>query len=152
MARSVQVVLREDLPNVGDSGEVVKVKPGYARNFLIPRGLAAMATTGNVKQIEHEKRVALARAAKQREVAKEVAKKLEDVRVTLSAKVGEEQKLYGSITSRDIEEGLAKLGFAIDRRKILLGEPIKELGSRKVPLKIAAGVDAEVLVEVIPAS
>ena len=111
MARSVQVVLREDLPNVGDSGEVVKVKPGYARNFLIPRGLAAMATQGNVKQIEHEKRVALARAAKQREVAKDVAKKLEEVRVTLSAKVGEEQKLYGSITSRDIEEGLAKLGF-----------------------------------------
>ena len=151
MARSVQVVLREDLPNVGDSGEVVRVKPGYARNFLIPRGLAAMATQGNVKQIEHEKRVALARAAKQREAAKEVAKKLEDVRVTLSAKVGEEQKLYGSITSRDIEEGLAKLGFEIDRRKILLGEPIKELGSRKVPLKIAAGVDAEILVEVIPA-
>lgn len=151
MARSVQVVLREDLPNVGDSGEVVKVKPGYARNFLIPRGLAAMATQGNVKQIEHEKRVALARAAKQREVAKEVAKKLEEVRVTLSAKVGEEQKLFGSVTSRDIEEGLAKLGFEIDRRKILLGEPIKELGSRKVPLKIAAGVDAEILVEVIPA-
>lgn len=151
MARSVQVVLREDLPNVGDSGEVVKVKPGYARNFLIPRGLAAMATQGNVKQIEHEKRVALARAAKQREVAKDVAKQLEEVRVTLAAKVGEEQKLYGSITSRDIEEGLAKLGFTIDRRKILLGEPIKELGSRKVPLKIAAGVDAEILVEVIPA-
>lgn len=150
MARNVEVVLREDLPNVGDSGEVVRVKPGYARNFLIPRGLAAMATKGNVKQIEHEKRVAQARAAKQREQAKEISKKLEEVRVTLKAQVGEEQKLYGSITSRDIEEGLAKLGFKIDRRKILLGEPIKELGSRKVPLKIAAGVDAEILVEVIP--
>jgi large subunit ribosomal protein L9 len=150
MARNVEVVLREDLPNVGDSGEVVRVKPGYARNFLIPRGLAAMATTGNVKQIEHEKRVALARAAKQRVEAQEISKKLEEVRVTLKAQVGEEQKLYGSITSRDIEEGLAKLGFEIDRRKILLSEPIKELGSRKVPLKIASGVDAEILVEVIP--
>ncbi|MCA9618464.1 MAG: 50S ribosomal protein L9 [Myxococcales bacterium] len=146
----MQVVLTEDLPNVGDSGEVVKVKPGYARNFLIPRGLASVATKGNVKQIEHAKRVAAARALKQRAVAQEVAKKLADVRVTLKAQVGEEQKLYGSITSRDIEEGLSALGFEIDRRKILLGEPIKELGSRKVSIKIASGVDAEVMVEVIP--
>jgi large subunit ribosomal protein L9 len=151
MARNIQVVLTEDLPSVGDSGAVVNVKPGYARNFLIPRGLAAMATKRNVKQIDHQKRVAQARAAKQRVVAQQVANKLGDVRVTLKAQVGDEgQKLYGSITNRDIEEGLAALGFKIDKRKILLSEPIKELGSRKVAIKIAAGVDAEVLVEVIP--
>ena len=149
MARSnVQVVLTEDLPSLGNSGDLVKVKPGYARNFLIPRGLAAIATKGNVKKIEHEKRVAQARAAKQRDAAKGVAEKLAGVKLTIKAQVGEEDKLYGSITSRDIEEALAAQGFEIDKRKILV-EPIKELGEHKVPIKIASGVDAEVTLEVV---
>jgi len=151
MARTVKVVLKEELPNLGNSGELVTVRPGYARNFLIPRGLAALATKDNVARIEHEKRVALHRAEKAREAAKDVVAKLKEVRVTIPAQVGEEQKLYGSVTSRDVEEGLAKLGFQVNRRKIIM-DPIKELGSRTVPIKLMAGVDAEVLVEVIPNS
>jgi large subunit ribosomal protein L9 len=148
MARNVQVVLREDLPNVGKSGELVKVKPGYARNFLIPRGLAALATKDNVRRVEHEKRVAQSRAIKQRAAAQDLAGKLAAVKLRIEAQVGEENKLYGSVTSRDIEESLAEQGFELDRRKIVM-DPIKELGMHKVHAKIAAGVDAEIEVEVV---
>jgi len=148
MARNVQVVLTEDLPNVGKSGELVRVRPGFARNFLVPRGLAAMATRNNVARIEHEKKVALARAAKARKAAEELASKMSGCRLAIAAQVGEEDKLYGSITSRDIEEALAGRGFEVDRRKIVM-EPIKELGSHKVSVKIASGVDAEVTVDVL---
>jgi large subunit ribosomal protein L9 len=148
MARNVQVILTEDLPNVGRSGEVVRVKPGYARNFLIPRGLAAIATADNVHRLEHEKRVAQKRAQKQRSAAEELALKLANVRITLQAQVGEEDRLYGAITSRDVEAALADKGFEIDRRKIVM-EPIKELGTHKVPIRIAAGIDAGVELEIV---
>lgn len=151
MARTVQVVLTDDLPNVGKSGELVKVRPGFARNFLIPRGLAAAATLRNVAQIEHNKRVAASRAAKLKSEAQELASRLTNVRVQLKAAVGEGEKLYGSITSRDVEEGLAAQGFQVDRRKIIM-EPIKVLGSQEIFIKVASGVDAKILVEVIPAS
>ena len=149
MARSVQVVLTEDLPNVGQSGEVVRVRPGYARNFLIPRGLAALATKDNVGRIEHEKRVAQLRAQKVRAESQELAKKLHGTKISVGVQVGEENKLYGSVTSRDVEEGLAAKGFEVDRRKIVM-DPIKELGVHDVPIRIAAGVDATVHVEVVP--
>lgn len=149
MPRHLQVILTEDLHNVGRSGELVKVKPGYARNFLLPRGLAAIASARNVAQVEHEKRVALARATKQRAAATELAANLSKVKVTLTAQVGEENKLYGSITSRDVEEALASKGFEVDRRKIAM-DTIKELGSHKVSIKIASGIDATVEVEVVP--
>ncbi len=148
MATSVQVVLTEDLPNVGDSGDLVRVKPGYARNFLIPRGLAAMATKDNVKRIEHEKRVAFAKAAKQRGAAEELAAKLASIRLQLTAQVGEEGKLYGSITSRDIEEALTKQGFEIDRRRIV-AEPVKELGEFDIAVKLGAGVEGTFKLEVV---
>jgi large subunit ribosomal protein L9 len=148
MARNVQVVLTEDLLHVGNSGDLVKVKPGYARNFLIPRGLAATATRDNVKRIEHEKRVALAKAAKQRGAAEELAAKLAAVRLKLGAQVGDEGKLYGSITSRDIEDALAKHGLEIDRRRIIV-EPIKELGEVEIIVKLGSGVDATVKLEVV---
>ncbi len=151
MSRSVQVVLTEDLPNVGSSGELVRVKAGYARNFLVPRGLAALATKDNVKRIEHEKRAAHARAIKQRASAEELKKKLETIRLTLKAKTGEDDKLYGSVTSRDVEEALIESGFEIDRRKIVM-EPIRALGDHKINVKIAAGIDAEIAVEVLPKS
>jgi large subunit ribosomal protein L9 len=151
MARNVQVVLTEHLPNVGNTGQVVRVRPGFARNFLIPRGLAAMATRDNVKRIEHEKRAGQARAVKQRGAAEELAGKLSSVKLKLAVKVGEEDKLYGSITSRDIEEALTGQGFAIDRRKIVM-EPIKELGEHAVSIKIAAGVDAKITLEVVAKS
>jgi large subunit ribosomal protein L9 len=148
MPRNLQVILTEDLPNVGTSGELVKVKPGYARNFLLPRGLAALATADNVARIEHEKRVAQARATKLRAAAQELAGKLGNVKVTLKAQVGEENKLYGSLTSRDVEAALAAQGFEVDRRKIAM-DPLKELGSYKVAIKIASGVDAVIDVDVV---
>jgi len=148
MPRNLQVILTEDLPNVGASGELVKVKPGYARNFLLPRGLAALATADNVARIEHEKRVAQARATKLRAAAQELAGKLGNVKVTLKAQVGEENKLYGSLTSRDVEAALAAQGFQVDRRKIAM-EPLKELGSYKVVFKIASGVDAIIDIDVV---
>jgi large subunit ribosomal protein L9 len=144
---NLQVVLTEDLPNLGNSGDLVKVKPGFARNFLIPRGLAAIATKNNVKRIEHEKRAAQARAVKQRASAQALADKLSGVSIALTVQVGEDEKLYGSITSRDVEEALAAQGFEVDRRKIIM-QPIKELGSHTVQLKVASGVDAEIKVEV----
>ena len=132
-------------------GERVRVKPGYARNFLIPRGLAALATKNNVKRIEHEKRVAAARAVKARAEAETLAKRLGTIRLTLNAKTGEDEKMYGSITSRDVEEALIESGFEIDRRKIVM-EPIKALGDHKITVKIAAGIDAEISVEVLAKS
>jgi large subunit ribosomal protein L9 len=110
-----------------------------------------MATKDNVARVEHEKRVALARAATQRTTAQQLAARLADVKLTLMAQVGEEGKLYGSITSRDIEDALAGKGFEIDRRKILM-DPIKELGAHTVPIKIAAGVDAQIAIEVVAKS
>lgn len=151
MARNVQVVLKEDLPNVGASGDLVKVKPGYARNFLIPRGLAAMATKDNVKRIEHEKRVAQGRAVKRRASAEGLAAALRGLKLKIAAQVGEEEKLYGSVTSRDIEEALVEKEFEVDRRKIVM-DPIKELGDHKVTIKVASGVDAEIDVEVVAKS
>ena len=146
---TVQVVLTEDLPNVGSSGSLVRVKPGFARNFLVPRGLAAMATKDNVKRIEHEKRVAVARAAKQRAAAQDLAGKLDGVVIQMTAQVGEENKLFGSVTTRDVSDALAKKGFQVDRRKIVM-DPIKELGTHTASGKIAAGVDATIKVDVAP--
>jgi large subunit ribosomal protein L9 len=148
MSRNVQVVLTQDLPNVGDSGELVRVKAGYARNFLIPRGLAALATKDNVKRIEHERRVAQARAVKARAEAESLAERLADIRLTLHVQTGEDDKMYGSITSRDIEEALSERGFEVDRRKIVM-DPIKAIGDHRINLKIAAGVDAEIPVTVL---
>jgi large subunit ribosomal protein L9 len=148
MARTVQVILTEDLPNVGRSGELAKVRPGFARNFLVPRGLAAMATTDNVRKLQHDRRVAEARAAKLRSEAEQLAAKLEKVKLTVSRPVGEGDKLYGSVGARDVADALAEQGFDIDRRKIML-EPIKELGSFEVPIKIASGVDAKIQLEVV---
>jgi large subunit ribosomal protein L9 len=150
MARTVQVVLTEDLPNVGRSGQLVNVRPGYARNFLIPRGLAAIATKDNVARIEHEKRVALARAAKHRAASEQLAERLKGVVLRITAPVGEENKLYGSVTSRDVEEALlASQKIEIDRRKILM-DPIKEIGTHRIPVRIASGVEAELVVDVVP--
>lgn len=151
MARHIQVILTDDLPNVGNNGELARVRPGYARNFLIPRGLATLATKDNVKRVEHDKRVAQARATKARSAAQDLATKLKSVRLQLSVQVGEENRIYGSVTSRDIEAALADKGFEIDRRKIMI-EPIKELGTHTVPIKIASGVDVVVEVEVVAKS
>ncbi|MBW2523881.1 MAG: 50S ribosomal protein L9 [Deltaproteobacteria bacterium] len=149
MARNLRVILTEDLPTVGQTGELVKVRPGFARNFLIPRGLAVIATTDNVSKLEHDRRVAELRAAKLRSEAEKVAAEIAKAKVSIGCPVGEGDKLYGSVGARDVADALSEQGIEIDRRKIIM-EPIKELGVHEVQIKIASGVDATVNVEVVP--
>lgn len=151
-SQTVQVVLRDDIENLGRSGELVRVKPGYARNYLIPRGLAAPATHGNVAQIEHEKRVAVARAAKLRQEAQGRAGELSAVVVEITAQAGENKKLFGSIGTRDIAQALAAKGVEVDRKKILLDEPLKEVGEHPVVIKLGHEVQATIKVRVIAAA
>ncbi|WP_437544731.1 50S ribosomal protein L9 [Sorangium sp. So ce327] len=147
MATHIHVVLTEDLHNVGKSGELVKVRPGFARNYLIPRGLAVGATAENVSRIEHEKRVAESRAAKTRSEAEQLASKLNQVKLTINRPVGEGDKLYGSVTARDIEEALAAQGFSVDRRRIET-DAIKSLGAHPVVIRLAPSITASVEVTV----
>ncbi|WP_437925494.1 50S ribosomal protein L9 [Sorangium sp. So ce291] len=147
MATHIHVVLTEDLHNVGKSGELVKVRPGFARNYLIPRGLAVGATAENVSRIEHEKRVAESRASKTRSEAEQLAGKLNQVKLTISRPVGEGNKLYGSVTARDIEEALAAQGFSVDRRRIET-DTLKTLGAHPVVIRLAPSITASVEVTV----
>ena len=147
MANYIHVVLTEDLPNVGKSGELVKVRPGFARNYLIPRGLAVSATPDNVSRIEHEKRVAESRAGKLRSEAEQLAAKLRELKLTITRPAGEGDKLYGSVTSRDIEEALAAQGFSVDRRRIET-DPIRTIGSHAVSIRLAPAITATIQITV----
>ena len=144
----MQVILRDDMDNLGKSGEVVNVKPGYARNYLLPRGHAIKATAGDIKRVEHEKRVIAARAAKMSKAAQAEADKLSQVSVTIERATGEGDKLYGSVNSRDIAEALRAQGVIVDSKKIQLAEPIKALGLVEVPVKLGRGVTATIKVTV----
>jgi large subunit ribosomal protein L9 len=147
MATHVHVVLTEDLHNVGKSGELVKVRPGFARNYLVPRGLAVSATPDNVSRIEHEKRVAESRAGKLRSEAEQLAAKLGELKLTITRPVGEGDKLYGSVTARDIEEALEQKGYAVDRRRIDT-EPLKALGTFPVSIRLGTAISATIEVTV----
>jgi large subunit ribosomal protein L9 len=144
----MKVILREAVENLGKGGEVVDVKPGYGRNFLLPRGLAVMANTRNIREIEHQKTVAAAKAAKLKASAQAVAKRLSDTPITLKRKVGEQDKLYGSVTALDVAEALAARGLEIDRRTIDLSEPIKTVGQFEVGVKLHSEVVGKVKVTV----
>lgn len=152
MATMIQVVLQSDMDNLGKSGDVVRVRPGYARNFLIPRGLAMPATSGNVARIEEIKRQAVARVASELAEAEALAKKLEAVSVKISRAVGEENKMYGSVTSRDIEDAFRAVGVEVDRKRIHLPEPLRELGLAEVEVKLHPKVSAKLRVEVVKAT
>ena len=152
MATQIHVVLQQDVQNLGKSGDLVRVRPGYARNFLIPRGLAMPATAGNMARIEDLRQKARARAVKELGQAQETAKKLESLSVKIARAVGEENKMYGSVTSKDIEEAFAAIGVEIDRKKISLGEPIKTLGLSEVAIKLHHDVTAKLRVEVVKGS
>src|SRR5262252_9504503 len=130
----MQVILRDDLDNLGKSGEVVNVKPGYARNYLFPRGLAVKATATDVARVDHEKRLIAARTNKLAKEAHAEADRLSQVTVSIARAVGEEDKLFGSVTTRDISEALAAQGVTIDSKKLHLDEPIKTLGMVEVPV------------------
>jgi len=145
----MQVLLRDDMDNLGKSGEVVNVKPGYARNYLLPRGLAIKATEHDVTRMEHEKRVIVARTAKMAKESQAEADKLSQVSVSIARAVGEEDKLYGSVTSRDIAEAMKEQGVTVDPKKIHLVEPIKALGMTEVQVKLGRGVSANVKVWVV---
>lgn len=150
MARqTVTVVLRDDIEKLGRSGDVVRVKPGYARNYLVPRGFASLATHGNVAQIEHEKKAAIARAAKLRAGAQGRAAELSAVTVEISAQAGDNERLFGSVGTRDIAQALAKKGIEVDRKKIVLDEPIKDLGEHEVNIKLGYEVNATIKVRVV---
>jgi large subunit ribosomal protein L9 len=149
----VKVILREDLEKLGDAGEIVTVKPGYARNFLLPRGLAYEATASNVRQLEAEKRRTEQRAKRDYLEARRRASQLEGLSLTFHAKAGEESKLFGSITSADIADRVNEQGFdfEIDRRQIELEDPIKALGVYTVSIRLHAEVRPEIKVWVIKA-
>lgn len=149
MANAIRVVLQDSVGTLGDSGDVVKVRPGYARNYLYPRGIAVPATEANLARVGELKKQASIRAEKQVVEAKELAKKLEGCAVKLERAVGDENKMYGSVTAKDIEEAYAALGLAIDRRKLELAEPIRRLGLAEVPVKLHAQVTAMLRVEVV---
>lgn len=147
---SMEVILREDVKSLGRAGDLVKVKPGYARNFLLPKGLAFEATAGNKKRIEAEGKARTARVASERAGAEALAAKLGALSISLPGKAGEEGKLFGSITASDIAAALARAGVELDRRKIDLEHPIKALGAHSVPVRLHPDVHAEVKVNVVP--
>jgi large subunit ribosomal protein L9 len=145
----MKLILREDINNLGKSGELVSVKPGFGRNFLLPRKLAVLANETNIRQLEHEQATIAARQAKLKAGALELQKKLEATKVKLSRKVGEQDKLYGSVTTLDIAEGLVAAGVTIDRRLLQMPEPIKALGQYEVSAQLHRDVVAKIKVEVV---
>ncbi len=147
----MKVILREDVEKLGRMGDLVNVADGYARNYLIPRNLAGLATTKNIKSLEHVKRVISDRIKKEKMAAEEEAKKISALSVSIPAQVGEEGKLFGSVTSKDIVDAIAAQGIEIDKRRIHLEKPIKELGTFMVPVKVHHDVTAQIKVEVVKA-
>jgi large subunit ribosomal protein L9 len=149
VSSNVKVLLENDVENLGTGGEVVRVRSGFARNFLLPRGLAVIATSGSLKRVDELKRAAAVRKQAEHAAAEELGKKLSGVKVTIERAVGEEGKMYGSVTTRDIEEAFTKAGVAVDKRKLDLVEPIKQLGSFEVPLRLSASLTTNLKVEVV---
>ena len=148
----MEVILREHVDNLGKRGEVVKVADGYARNFLLPRKLALVATDGNKKRIEREREKFEAKEAEERKVAEAMAARIASLELEIARKVGENDVLFGSVTTVDIAAALAAKGFEVDRRKLVLADPIKALGEFDIPLKLQRDVTAQVKVKVIAES
>ena len=142
----MEVILREDIDNLGTRGQVVKVAPGYARNFLLPKRLAVQATESNKKIVEQERQAHLRKEAKAQGEAEELGKLVANVTVTIKQKAGENDQLFGSVTSKDIADALTAQNYNIERRKIQLEEPIKQLGEYKVPVRLHKEVTVEITV------
>jgi large subunit ribosomal protein L9 len=145
----MDVILTENVKGLGTIGDVVKVKPGYGRNYLVPQGLAVEASVRNIKELEHHKRQLAHKAEKLSKEAAAVRARIEAVECSFVHKASEEGKLFGSVTTKEIAEALAAKGIEIDRRKILLDQPIKELGIHEVDVKLNAGVNAVIKVNVV---
>ena len=144
----MEVILREDIEKLGTRGQVVKVAPGYARNFLLPKRLAVAASGSNKKIVEQERQAHLRKEAKLKVDAQDLSKMLTGVSVTITQKAGENDQLFGSVTSKDVAEALAAKNYTIDRRKIVLDEPIRQLGEYKIQVKLHHEVSAEITVMV----
>jgi large subunit ribosomal protein L9 len=147
----MKVILTKNLDNLGKAGSLVEVKPGYGRNYLLPRQLAVLATAKNLRQLEHEKSGILARASKEKTNMDAMAKKLSAIEVKFTRKVGDQNKLFGSVTSKDVHEQLAAQGYQVERKQIHLPEPLKEIGSHEVEVKLHTEVSAKVKVTIIAA-
>lgn len=145
----MKVILREDVGNLGTAGTIVNVAPGYARNYLIPRNFATPATSQNMKEFEHESRLMESRRAKRKKEAEGMKAKLERISCSITKKVGEQDKLFGSVTNQDIEKAFAAEGFTIDKKDILLTEPIKALGVYTVPIRVFDEIIANAKVWVV---
>jgi large subunit ribosomal protein L9 len=148
----MKVVLKQNVESLGKAGDLVKVADGYARNFLIPKGLAAEANSRNLKTFEHEKQRILLQAEKIQKQAEETALRLSAVTCTIARRVGEQQKLFGSVGAKDIEEALVAQGIDVDKKSVLLDEPIKTLGEFPVRIRLSAGVTGEIKVVVVAES
>ncbi|RLD96363.1 MAG: 50S ribosomal protein L9 [Aquificota bacterium] len=147
----MKVILKVDVEGVGSAGDIVEVSPGYARNYLIPRGLALAATSRNVKSLEKQKAEIMKKVDKERKRIEALAQRLAQTKVVVTKQAGEKGRLFGSVTTRDIADALAREGIEIDRKKIVLEETIKTLGSYQVKVKLPLGIESQVQVEVTEA-
>jgi large subunit ribosomal protein L9 len=145
----MEIILQEDVANLGAIGEVVKVRDGYGRNYLIPRGLAIEANRRNLRVLEHQKRLTAAKKEKDRQNAQGMSDRIAALSLTIQARAGEEDRLFGSVTNIDIEKALTAQGVTIDRRKIMLAEPIKQLGTYTVPVHLSSDVRGNITVNVV---
>ncbi len=146
--RQVKVILRESVQGLGDAGDLVGVKVGYARNYLLPQGKALLATESKVRELEHHKRVVTEKAARDLNDVKALRDRLESVALEVTARVGEEGKLFGSVTSAHIAELLAEKGYKVDRRKIQLGDALREIGDHVVPIRLQRDITANVALKI----
>jgi large subunit ribosomal protein L9 len=145
----LEIILRKDVENLGHAGELVTVRPGYGRNYLIPRGLALAATRGNIAQLEHQKRIIAAEQARVRAEHAKMAEALKGVSVSIARKKGADGKLFGSVSTKDIAEALAMQNINVDRKLIRLDDPFKAVGSYEVPIRFTADISVDIRVNVV---
>lgn len=145
----MEVILYENVPNLGSVGDVVDVKKGYARNYLLPRKLAVVADSKNIKMLDHQKRVVAARVERMKGKVEELATKLASLSITIAKDAGEEEKLFGSVTTMDISNALRAEGYTIDKRHIKLNEPIKKIGVYEIPVRLHQEVEGTVKIWVV---
>ena len=145
----MEIILQEDVDNLGQIGDVVKVRDGFARNYLLPRGLALEANRRNLRVLEHQKRLAAAKKERALSQAQTLGAQLAALTVVVTARAGEEDRLFGSVTNLDIEKALKAQGVEVDRKKILLAEPLKQLGTHTVPVQLSGGVRGNITVQVV---
>lgn len=145
----MEIILQEDVPNLGRIGDIVKVRNGYGRNYLLPRGMAVTADSRNLRALDHQKRLTAGKKEKIQQEAKSISDKIAALTLVIQARAGEEDRLFGSVTNQDIEKALQAQGITIDRRKIIIAEPIKQLGTHLVPIHLSSDVHTNVTVQVV---